>query len=409
MTKPIAIYMRVSTVGQDTASQEPELDAWAEGQKAKILRLSEKVSGRAAVRPEWDKLYQMILKREISQLVVWRLDRLGRTASQLTKLFDELQIAGINLVSLKDGIDLSTPAGRLMAGVLASVAQFETEVRQERILAGIAAAKKAGKRWGGKKPGVRHKVTKEQMKIISTLNSQGISKAKISRLLSRSMNPTLKQSIIDEAMAEDPAAARSEYMGEFRDDIAEFMSTSMIEQLIIDGRLELSPDRNTRYFAFADISGGRGDDAAIAIAHKQDDKVVLDLLKRYRPPFSPQQVIGDMAKVLKRYRLKGAMGDNYAAEFTAAAFRDHGMKYRRCKESKSILYAELIPHICSQQLELLDAPDLVKQISSLERRTRSGGRDQIDHPPGGHDDLANVLAGVVHYACSRRFRLTQAL
>ena len=81
--------------------------------------------------------------------VVWRLDRLGRTAKGLTALFEELQRLGVGLVSLKEGLDLSTAAGCLMANVLASVAQFETELRSERILAGQAAARAQGKRWGG--------------------------------------------------------------------------------------------------------------------------------------------------------------------------------------------------------------------------------------------------------------------
>jgi DNA invertase Pin-like site-specific DNA recombinase len=75
----------------------------------------------------------------LSYAYVWRLDRLGRTAKGLTALFDELVALKVNFVSLKDGIDLSTPAGRLIANVLASVAAYETEVRAERIAAGKAA------------------------------------------------------------------------------------------------------------------------------------------------------------------------------------------------------------------------------------------------------------------------------
>jgi DNA invertase Pin-like site-specific DNA recombinase len=68
-------------------------------------------------------------------------------------LFDDLIARKVNLVSLKDGIDLFPPAGRLMANVLASVAQYETEVRAERVIAGLAAARAAGKRWGGSRKG----------------------------------------------------------------------------------------------------------------------------------------------------------------------------------------------------------------------------------------------------------------
>ena len=94
-----------------------------------------------------------------SSMVVWRIDRLGRTAKGLTALFEELRERKINLVSIRDGLDLSTPAGRLMANILASVAQYETEVRGERVRAGQEKARAEGKRWGGSRVGVRKRVT----------------------------------------------------------------------------------------------------------------------------------------------------------------------------------------------------------------------------------------------------------
>src|SRR5258706_10256715 len=98
----------------------------------------------------------------VSRVVCWRIDRLGRTSSGLTALFDELRERKVNLVSLKDGIDLSTAAGKMLAGVLASVAAFETEVRAERVLAGQAVAKASGKNWGGAKKGRRGEGTGEE-------------------------------------------------------------------------------------------------------------------------------------------------------------------------------------------------------------------------------------------------------
>ena len=130
-------------------------------------------TGTTMDRPGWNKLQDDLLRGQISRIVVWRLDRLGRTAKGLTALFDELQRLGVGLVSLKEGLDLSTAAGRLMANVLASVAQFETELRRERILAGQAAARAQGKRWGGSKPGVWRKVNMEQVKTICHMANAG--------------------------------------------------------------------------------------------------------------------------------------------------------------------------------------------------------------------------------------------
>src|SRR4051794_41613382 len=100
-------------------------------------------------RPGFNRLLADIEAGKVDRVVVWRLDRLGRTAKGLTALFDDLLARGVDLVSLKDGLDLETPAGRLMANVLASVAAYETEVRAERIMAGAAAARGGGGGGGG--------------------------------------------------------------------------------------------------------------------------------------------------------------------------------------------------------------------------------------------------------------------
>jgi DNA invertase Pin-like site-specific DNA recombinase len=110
---------------------------------------------------------------KVGKVVVWRLDRLGRTAKGLTALFAELLERRVNLVSLRDSIDLNTPAGRLMANVLASVAQYETEVRAERVRAGQAIARANGKTWGGSMPGRLLHVTTEQVKMIRRMKREG--------------------------------------------------------------------------------------------------------------------------------------------------------------------------------------------------------------------------------------------
>lgn len=173
MPKHISIYVRVSSKTQDHRSQLPDLERWAESQDERIKWYKDKASGKTMNRPGWNELESNIRSGKISQVVVWRLDRLGRTASGLTSLFDELRIRKVNLVSIKDGLDLSTAAGRLMANVLASVAQYDNEVRSERQAAGIAKAKAQGKKWGGSKPGQRTKVTDDKIEIIRLMKVKG--------------------------------------------------------------------------------------------------------------------------------------------------------------------------------------------------------------------------------------------
>ena len=134
---------------------------------------------------------------KVSTVVCWRLDRLGRTASGLTALFEKLTTKKINLVSVRDGINLSTPAGRLIANVLASVAAYETEVRGERVAAGQAAARAAGKSWGGSEKGWRWKVIDEQVSTIQQMNRSGATKSAMARATGLS-RPTVYRLLMDQ-------------------------------------------------------------------------------------------------------------------------------------------------------------------------------------------------------------------
>jgi DNA invertase Pin-like site-specific DNA recombinase len=186
----IAIYARVSSKRQELKSQRPDLEQWAKGQESPVIWYEDKASGKTMQRPAWEKLIAAIRRNEIITVAVWRIDRLGRTAKGLTSLFEELTDRKVNLVSLKDGIDLATPAGRMVANVLASIAQFETELRGERVLAGQAVARAAGKRWGGSKPGVPRKVTPTVARIVRQLFIEGAAITDIARTVKLS-RPTI--------------------------------------------------------------------------------------------------------------------------------------------------------------------------------------------------------------------------
>lgn len=141
----------------------------------------DKASGKSMDRPGWRRLEAAVDSGQVERLVCWRLDRLGRTGSGLTALFDKLRDRRVTLISIRDGLDLSTPAGRMMANVLASVAAYENEVRSERILAGQQAARAAGKTRGGSQKGRRLKVTAEQFTTIRRMAAEGASKAAMAR------------------------------------------------------------------------------------------------------------------------------------------------------------------------------------------------------------------------------------
>jgi len=187
----IAVYVRVSTHSQDTRGQELELKKWASAQKGEVVWIRDKFTGTSIERPGLEKLLTQVRAGLIKKVVVWRLDRLGRTAKGLHQLFEEFLGLKVGFVSIRDGLDLTTPAGRLMAGVLASVAQYETEVRRERQQAGISKVRELnGGRcpWGGRTKGVRVKITKEKEAAIRTMRKEGRAIAQIARAVGVARN-----------------------------------------------------------------------------------------------------------------------------------------------------------------------------------------------------------------------------
>jgi len=190
MPKATAIYVRVSTKDQSHASQLPDLERWAEAHDGAVQWYKDKFTGRTMNRPGMEKMLDVLRSGKLERIVVWRLDRLGRTTKGLCDLFDELRDRKADLVSIKDGFSLDSPAGRLHARILASVAEYESEVRRERVLAGQAVARRKGKTWGGSNKGWRWKVTDDQVAAIHQMKAEGKPIAQIARVTGLS-RPTI--------------------------------------------------------------------------------------------------------------------------------------------------------------------------------------------------------------------------
>lgn len=120
------------------------------------------------------------------------------------------------------------------------------------------------------------------------------------------------------------------------------------------------------------------------------------------PPFSPEETVADFADRLRRYGIRTVVGDKFGGEWPAERFRTHRIAYAAAAQTKAQLYGELLPLLTSQAVQLVDDRRLVAQLLALERRTAWGGRDTIDHPPGGHDDVANAAAGALVLAAANR-------
>ena len=218
------------------------------------------------------------------------------------------------------------------------------------------------------------------------------------------MNPQIDPGIIERAYEDDPASAAAEYGAEFRSDVAAFVSREVVDACTPPDRHELPPIDGTIYVAFVDPSGGSADSMTLSIAHGDQGKAVLDVVREAKPPFSPESVVDDFAAVLKLYGIGSVTGDRYAGEWVREPFRKHGIGYDLADRPKSDLYRDVLPALNSHQVELLDLPRLSKQLCDLERRTARGGRDSIDHPPGGHDDVANAVCGALLLASTAPVR-----
>ena len=153
-----ALYMRVSTTnGQTTDNQRLELEAWAKRSGIEIAAVFEDngISGAKGrdKRPGLDAMLKAATRREFDVIAAWSVDRLGRSLQDLIATLGELHAAGVDLVLLQQGLDTRSPAGKAMFGMLGVFAEFERSIIRERVNAGLARARKQGKKLGRPKAG----------------------------------------------------------------------------------------------------------------------------------------------------------------------------------------------------------------------------------------------------------------
>jgi DNA invertase Pin-like site-specific DNA recombinase len=172
------LYARVSTHDQQTLSlQNRALREYAAKRGWTVALQVKEVGSGASQRQLRETLLDAARRREIDVVLVWRLDRWGRSVADLVATLQELESLGVGFVSLTEALDLTTPAGRAMAGLLAVFAQFEQEILRERVRAGLAHARQNGKRLG------RPLTAARKRPQVRKLFAKGLSKAEIARRL----------------------------------------------------------------------------------------------------------------------------------------------------------------------------------------------------------------------------------
>jgi hypothetical protein len=217
---------------------------------------------------------------------------------------------------------------------------------------------------------------------------------------SRAMNPTLRQGVIDAALAENQPKAAAEFLNIWREEQADVFPLEAVESCTNFDVYERPPRPGIYYVAVCDQASGTGSDAfALSIQHCIYDEqrtVLIDLIRERKPKFVVDDVIKEFAELLTLYNIHEVHCDAYAGGFENEWAR-HGKRVVPFEFSKSEYYARALPRVTAKRADFINHPTLRSQLIGLERRIEVG-REKIDHVrhAGAHDDVATVVcAGLV--------------
>ena len=221
------------------------------------------------------------------------------------------------------------------------------------------------------------------------------------------MNPKLPQHVIDKALSEDSYKAGAEYLGRWREDIADFVPLDVLEACTEFNIYERAPQPRVQHFAYCDPAGGTGSDSfTLAITHREFDKigtVHLDLVRERKPRFVPRDVVSEFSRLLKLYNVREVQSDKFAGGFHADEWQRNGVRFKPCDRTTSENYLHALPMFLSGRARLLDNATLRIELAGLERKVQAGGRETVTHAQvaSAHDDVATSVCGALVAAGDR--------
>ena len=215
------------------------------------------------------------------------------------------------------------------------------------------------------------------------------------RAPSRLMNPLLSEAFIQRKLEEDPSRNRAEYLAEWREDVEIWLPRSVIEKAVMPGQGDSFPMPGEKYYGFTDMSGGRRDDAALAISFRDEGKVRFAFIKRWRAPFNPYEIIQQQADILKRYRCNRVTGDRYTGgddlgawsepsedlyERSLTVLRYHEIRRDEALEAYNTYHKSLLAALSAAQKQetTLYLPDRDAALSEFKRLKGALARAQKD-------------------------------
>ncbi|MBB3231064.1 hypothetical protein [Halomonas stenophila] len=210
-------------------------------------------------------------------------------------------------------------------------------------------------------------------------------------------NPTIDRRIIADAFEEDPEGSKSEWGGQFRDGISDFITREALDAVTRAAPLIRPYDRRFKFVGFADPAGGgqsaNADEFTLAIGHHEDGVLVIDRVDAARGV--PAEITERFAGILSEYGVKRINLDRFAGSWPSDEFEKHGIKCEHSPKTRSELYIDSLQAITSGRVEFPPDEKMIRQWQNLERRTARSGRETVDHPPGQHEDRANAAAGLI--------------
>lgn len=201
------------------------------------------------------------------------------------------------------------------------------------------------------------------------------------------------RAVVEKAYVDDPFNASAEYGAEFREDVLQLVTEDTIDNCT-PPVTERPYEKGIKYVAFVDPAGGSSDSFTVGIAHFENG-AVLDRVEEWEAPFDPAQVVIEAGALINEYHCTRVQGDGYAGKTFEHLFRKIGINYSISPAKRSDIYRGLIPLLNGDMCMLLDNPKLKQQLMSLDRKVTSQGREIIDHPRDGHDDVINAAAGAL--------------
>ncbi len=216
------------------------------------------------------------------------------------------------------------------------------------------------------------------------------------RAASTTMNPALDVNEIQRQL-DDPATsddARCEYLAEWATHLDSYVNPEVVAACTDVGCAERPRLEDVGYYAFCDMAGGSGSDAAaLCVAHHEKGSVIVDKVVARKPPFSPESVVAGFCDVLREYGIGEVVGDRFSGLFAPESFQRHGVAYKQSEHPARVLFGALLPLLNSERIRLVDDKVANTEICRLERKVTPAGNTMIQAPPREHDDRAVCIAG----------------